>query len=173
MEHQIMTWIAPLALTLSIVAATGAAADDGGLAPPGGARLLLRSIADGVQVYACERSAAGFAWVFKAPEAALFDDTGRQIGKHFAGPSWQALDGSTVVGEVVAKTDAPRGDAIPWLLLRAKSHGGAGQFAAVTFVQRVDTKGGLAPSDGCDAARQGAEARMRYSATYVFYAAPP
>jgi len=149
-----------------------AIAEDAALAPPPGARLLLRSAADGVQIYRCEAVGNSFAWAFKAPEAALFDESGRQLGKHFAGPSWQADDGSTIVGEVAAKADAPGGAAIPWLLLRAKSHAGDGRFAAVAFIQRLDTKGGAAPAGGCDAAHQGTEARMRYAASYVFYAAP-
>jgi hypothetical protein len=149
----------------------GALADAPSLAPPAGARIVLRSVADGVQIYACEAAGDGFAWVFKAPEAALFDESGRQVAKHFAGPSWQALDGSTVTAEVAAKVDAPVAGAIAWLLLRAKTHSGAGQLAEIGFVQRIETKGGMAPSAGCDAAQQGKEARMRYSATYVFYAA--
>jgi hypothetical protein len=158
------------ALTLFCAAAL---ADAPSLAPPAGARVVLRSIADGVQIYACETAGNGFAWVFKAPEALLFDEAGRQLGKHFAGPSWQALDGSTVTAEVAAKADAPAAGAIPWLLLRAKTHSGTGQFAEIGFVQRVETKGGMAPATGCDAAQQGKEARMRYSATYVFYTAAP
>jgi hypothetical protein len=151
----------------------GAVADAPALAPPAGARIVLRSVAEGVQIYACEAAGNGFAWVFKAPEAALFDETGRQVGTHFAGPSWRALDGSTVSAEVMAKADAPDAGAIAWLLLRAKSHSGAGQFAEIGFIQRIDTEGGTAPAAGCDAAQQGKEARMRYSATYVFYAGAP
>ena len=158
-------------LTL-LAGAAPAAAEDPALAPPAGARLLLRSAAEGVQIYMCQPAGAGFGWVFKAPEAALFDETGRQVAKHFAGPSWEAEDGSTVVGEVATKADAPAAAGIPWLLLRAKSHAGGGRFAAVAFIQRLDTKGGTAPESGCDAAHQNAEARMRYAATYVFYAAP-
>ena len=108
-------------------------------------------------------------WVFKAPEANLFGDDDRQIGTHFAGPSWKADDGSTVVGEVVAQADAPDGDAIPWLLLRAKSHSGTGLFTAVSYIRRADTTGGVAPETGCDAGHLSEQARMRYSATYQFY----
>ena len=151
---------------------SAAMALDGTLVPPAGAQLLLRAPADGVQIYLCQAAGNGFGWAFKAPEAALFDETGRQVAKHFAGPSWEAEDGSTVMGEVAAKVDAPASAGIPWLLLRAKSHAGSGRFAAVAFIQRLDTKGGAAPDGGCDAAHQNAEARMRYSATYVFYAAP-
>ena len=84
--------------------------------------MLLEVAADGVQIYACEAKGQGFEWVFKAPEANLFNTQNLQVGTHFAGPTWKADDGSTVVGEVAARADAPAGGAIPWLLLRAKSN---------------------------------------------------
>jgi hypothetical protein len=153
-----------------VLSASGAFAAEP-LPPPAGATLLLEAIADGVQIYACETQGQGVAWVFKAPEANLFDQHGRQIGTHFAGPSWRSSDGSAVVGEVIDKVDAPGGKAIPWLLLRAKSHEGTGSFSTVAFVRRAETKGGTAPVGGCDAAHRGIEARMRYSALYQFFTA--
>jgi uncharacterized protein DUF3455 len=152
--------------------ASVARGEDGALAPPPGAEPLLRVVADGVQIYACETTDTGRGWVFKAPEAALFDSDGRQIGTHFAGPTWKLADGSAVVGEVAGRADAPEASAIPWLLLRAKSHSGAGAFATVAFIRRIDTKGGAAPKTACEPARIAEQARMRYSAVYEFYAAP-
>jgi len=159
------------ALFIPVGAIPSEAADRASLAPPTGARLLLRAAAQGVQIYTCSSQDSGLAWVLKAPEAVLHDSSGHQIGRHFAGPSWQGSDGSTVVGEVVARADAPRSDAIPWLLLRAKSHSGTGRFAAVAFIQRVETAGGLPPAAGCEAGAQGQETRVSYSAAYLFYAA--
>src|SRR6185295_9090958 len=101
----------------SIVVSGVAYAADELVPPPKGAPLLLEVDADGVQIYTCEAKDQGFAWVFKAPEANLFDKQGRQIGTHFAGPSWKLADGS-VVGEVAARADAPSSGAIPWLLLK-------------------------------------------------------
>ena len=135
---------------------------------PAGAPLLLELEADGVQIYACEAKDQGVAWVFKAPEANLFDRQGRQVGTHFAGPTWKLSD-SAVVGEVVGRADAPAGGAIPWLLLKAKSHEGSGVLSGAAFVRRADTKGGLAPAVGCDAAHKGEQARMRYDALYQFF----
>ncbi len=132
------------------------------------ARALLGT---GYRIYTCSPSGPGaFAWVLTAPEAAL-EDSGQAIGKHYAGPTWEAADGSKVVGKLVAKADAPEPGAIPWLLLEAKSTTGAGIFAAVKSVQRVATTGGQAPKEGCDAAHAGAEARVPYRATYWFYVA--
>lgn len=158
-----------VAVALASAAASAVAAEP--VPPPAGASLLVETVADGVQIYACEAQGQGFAWVFKAPDANLFDRQGRQVGTHFAGPSWKGADGSVVVGEVADKADAPGGNAIPWLLLRAKSHDGTGSMSAVAFVRRAETKGGNAPADGCDAAHRGVEARMRYSALYQFFGA--
>jgi hypothetical protein len=142
-----------------------------GMTPPQGASRLLELSADGVQIYTCEAKNNAFAWTFSAPEAKLFDKQQHQVGTHFAGPTWKLNDGSTVVGEVVAKADAPDASAIPWLLLRAKSHDGAGALAAAEYIRRADTKGGVAPNTGCDAAHVSQKARIPYSATYQFFGA--
>ena len=137
---------------------------------PQGAPVLLEVMADGVQVYSCEPKGQGFAWTFKAPEANLFDQQGVQIGAHFAGPSWKLSD-ATIVGALVSSADAPEKGAIPWLLLRAKSHEGTGPLAETAFIRRAETKGGVAPTAGCDAAHRDAQVRMRYSALYQFFGA--
>ena len=157
-------------LIATLAASSVAYAADELVPAPKGAPLLLAVDADGVQIYTCEPKDQGFAWVFKAPEANLFDKQGRQIGTHFAGPSWKFADGS-VVGEVAGRADAPASGAIPWLLLKAKSHEGAGVPANTAFVRRVDTKGGAAPTAGCDAAHKGEQARIRYYALYQFFGA--
>src|SRR6266403_1539930 len=139
---------------------------------PDGQSLLLRAAARGVQIYTCKVKAAdpaAFEWVLEAPDAELFDQSGAKIGRHYAGPTWESADGSRVVGEVMQRS-AVQG-AIPWLLLRAKSNEGAGAFAGVKYIQRVDTVGGVAPPAGCDAAHADAEARADYSANYDFYGA--
>ncbi len=163
-----MRGIAGWLVAFMLVAGIARAADP--LVPaPEGAPLLLEIGADGVQVYVCEAKGQGFEWVFKAPEATLFDTKGLQFGTHFAGPTWKAGDGSLVVGEVAGRADAPAAGAIPWLLLRAKSKEGSGVLSSVAFIRRLDTKGGVAPAAGCDAAHLGAQARVRYSALYQFF----
>ena len=142
------------------------------VAPPQGSAPLLEVVADGVQIYTCEAKGGLFEWTFTAPEANLFDEQGRQIGTHFAGPTWKMADGSAIVGEVIAKADAPEKGAVQWLLLRAKSHQGRGILADAAFIRRTDTKGGVAPTTGCDAGHVSEQARMRYSASYQFFSAP-
>ena len=124
----------------------------------------------GTQIYGCAQAGTGFAWRLKAPDATLTDAAGRGIGHHFAGPSWQAEDGSTVTGEVLVASQPAQEDAIPWLVLKAKAHSGEGLFSGVAYVVRSATVGGAAPASGCDPAHVGAEIRVDYSATYTFFA---
>lgn len=140
---------------------------------PDGQTVLLKALGKGVQIYDCMATAADpgkFAWNFKAPEADLTNENGEKIAKHYAGPTWEANDGSKVVGEVLKKADAARPGAVPWLLLKARKNEGTGTFAKVTYIQRVDTEGGVAPAAGCDHAHVNAEVRVGYSANYYFYA---
>src|SRR5579862_244196 len=128
---------------------------------PAGAKLAHKFHATGAQVYACAAapgSAAPFAWTLERPDAILVDAAGAKAGSHGAGPTWTAKDGSSVVGQKVAQADAPTPGAVPWLLLRATSTSGTtGVFASVTYVQRVNTRGGKAPATGCDAKTVGTE----------------
>jgi len=140
------------------------------LEPPAGEQLLLQVHAKGDQVYACKSDAAQFAWTLKAPDAQLFDKDGKLFGKHFAGPSWEANDGSRVTGKAVANSPSPDADSIPWLLVTVVSHDGNGVLSRVTSIQRVNTKGGKAPPSGCDGSHVCSEVRVAYSADYRFFA---
>ena len=134
--------------------------------------LSLETRATGVQIYDCKPSKddpTRFEWVFRAPEADLFDPAGKKIGKHYAGPTWESNDGSKVVGDVMARDDGPDANAIPWLLLVAKSTSGVGVLGETASVQRVQTVGGKAPPDGCNQAQVGREIRVPYEAVYYFY----
>ena len=140
------------------------------LKPSAGEVLSLETSATGVQVYECAAGKAGFEWVFKGPEAELFDRAGNRIGKHYGGPTWEANDGSKVVAGVAARNDAPDANAIPWLLLSAKSNAGAGVFSRTTSIQRVRTAGGTTPTAACGQAEAGKVTRVAYTAMYYFYA---
>jgi hypothetical protein len=140
------------------------------LQPPAGEQLLLQVHAKGDQVYICKEGTTEFAWGLKAPDAQLFDKDGKPLGKHFAGPSWEANDGSRVTGKAVANVPSPDADSIPWLLVNIVSHEGSGVLSRATTIQRLNTKGGKAPASGCDASNAGKELRVAYSADYLFYA---
>jgi hypothetical protein len=130
------------------------------------ATVVVRARGEGVQIYSCKQDGA-WAWKLKAPEATLFDENHKAIGKHFAGPKWQLDDGSEVQGKLITST--PHAGTIPWLVLSAVSTGGEGRLSSVDRVSRTDTAGGFVPLTGCDAQHADAEVRVQYAATYTFY----
>ena len=155
------------------------------LAVPAGATLAIHDQGAGVQIYTCTPSggaggAAGsgadagaisYSWVLKGPDAKLYDATGAQVGTHGIGPAWTSSDGSVVNGTKVEQVNAPATapGAIPWLLLRASSTTGTGVFSNVTYVQRLNTSGGVAPATGCGASTSGTDTSVAYTADYYFY----
>jgi Protein of unknown function (DUF3455) len=110
------------------------------LQPPANEQLLLQVHAKGDQVYTCKSDAVDFTWTLKAPDAQLFDTNGKPFGKHFAGPSWEANDGSRVTGKAVANSPSPDANSIPWLLVTILSHDGSGVLSRATAIQRLKTK---------------------------------
>jgi hypothetical protein len=157
---------------------------------PAGNRAFLVGHASGTQNYICLPSASGFAWTLFGPQATLFDDHDRQITTHFLSanpdenfvlrPTWQhSRDTSAVWGQAIqTSTDASfvAPDAIPWLLLRVvggeDGPGGGDKLTRATYLQRVNTEGGLAPATGCDEETHvGSRAFVPYTADYVFYKA--
>jgi hypothetical protein len=142
------------------------------LAVPASQALAHLWTARGVQIYTCVRSPADparYEWHFKAPEATLFDTRGRRRARHYDGPTWEAEDGSKVVGAVQARDAGPDPDAIPWLLLSAAATSGRGLLTGTLSIQRVATAGGRAPAGGCGPEQQGEELRVPYTAQYAFY----
>ena len=128
---------------------------------PDGNKVTFQAYGVGVQIYRWN----GTSWAFVAPEATLFHGSG-VVAIHFAGPTWESNSGSTVVGAVIDHC-TPDPDSIPWLLLAAVSSEGPGIFDGVTFIQRLNTVGGIAPDEPGDFV--GEEARVPYAADYVFY----
>jgi hypothetical protein len=156
-----------IAVVLSIAAAGCAStvAVPDSLKPGASESLALVVPARGVQIYECRDA----KWTFVAPDAELFDRSGKKIGTHYAGPHWEAADGSKVIGAVKQRADAPAAGSIPWLLLGTKSVGNEGSFSKVTSIQRVATTGGAAPAGAC--AQNGERARVPYTADYYFFTA--
>jgi hypothetical protein len=144
------------------------------LARPGKASTgdVLRWTGEGEQVYACRATDTHYQWVLERPAATLIDDSGRRRGIHGEGPSWHADDGSIVYARAITTIPSPNPDAVPWLVLRASAHDGAGILAKVDYILRTETKGGVAPATGCDSTHQGAHAHIPYKALYSFIPAP-
>lgn len=134
------------------------------LQPPAGNRLYFRTYAIGVQVYRWN----GSTWSFVAPIANLYADKDfhGQIGSHYAGPTWESW-GSKVVARRYDGCDLDPANAIPWLLLEKVSTEGFGIFKKVTYIQRLNTAGGVAPI--MPGTTVGEEKRVPYSAEYYFY----
>jgi hypothetical protein len=144
----------------------------GSIEIPSGSRLVLEAQGEGVQIYACKEAGAAMSWALTGPEAQLLDPAGRPVGKHFAGPTWQLTDGSTVQGVLMASQPSGEAGAVAWLLLRAKPGTATGKMTEVAFIRRTETHGGVADPAGCRSAEDaGKTARVPYSAHYAFYAA--
>lgn len=140
---------------------------------PAGNKLFLHLHAIGTQNYTC--NGAG-AWGPAVPAADLFDSHGRQVGTHFAGPTWQYMDGSSVLGVKIAGVFVPPPPAPPvaiqWLLVQKVSTtigpDGGDRLTGTTYIQRINTTGGLAPAGACVT---GTTASVPYTADYYFYRA--
>jgi hypothetical protein len=142
------------------------------LAPPAGLKRLADLNATGVQIYRCgppknPDGAPAAVWNFEAPRATLTDPQGGPPVKHYAGPTWEAPDGSKITGKVIAHADATEAGAIAWLLLKTESAGAPGRFDHVRAVQRLFTSGGSAPAGACTQIGQTLE--VPYRAVYVFW----
>jgi hypothetical protein len=131
---------------------------------PAGNRMIAAFQGSGVQIYQCVNA----AWTLFEPAATL-SDHGRPVALHFKGPIWvSTIDGSEVGATAVPGASVPHADAVPELLLKASENRGTGQFSAVTYVQRLATRGGLAPAGPCT---DGSQVSIPYSATYAFWSA--
>jgi hypothetical protein len=118
-----------------------------------------------VQIYSCDPATG---WTLAGPRANLYNHRGRVVATHFAGPTWQHVDGSSVVGKKIAGVSVDP-TAIDWLLLSA-TPSGTGRLAGTIYVQRIRTTGGLAPA-ASTCTVPGARVEVRYTAKYVFFKA--
>ena len=173
MKRQNKQQLAMMTVLAVLGARASLAADDAvprELQPPRGLKVLFRVRAEGVQVYEC-RAVPGkprqFEWAPKGPRADLFDDDGQKVGTHYAGPTWEATDGSKVRAAVRKCVKAPADRAVPWLLLEVTAHEGKGRLSLVKYIQRLDTWAGQPPAATGDKA--GKQVSRKYQATYVFY----
>lgn len=143
---------------------------------PATEKLALTVEATGMQIYDCRAAkepASGTVWTFRAPEAELRTQSGQPFGQHYGGPTWEAHDGSKVVGVVKAKAAAPDPTAIPWLLLSAGEVYGNGVLGKTTSIQRLKTVGGQPPSVECASSDTNRVMRVPYQAEYRFYVSRP
>jgi hypothetical protein len=138
---------------------------------PAGAKQTMATTGVGQITYECREKkdmAGTHEWVFVAPVATLYTGDRKMAGKYYAGPTWEAADGSKVTGKQVAVAPAAPGN-IPLQLVKADPAMGQGAMQGVTYIQRLNTKGGVAPAANCDMASKGQRRQVGYEADYVFY----
>jgi len=133
---------------------------------PEGKTVVLRLHGRGAQIFRCEMQTDGARWVFRLPEAELVDDSGALVVRHGANWSFEHLDGSRLVSEIVDHVPAPDGNALQWLLFSTRSYG-SGALTGVSHVQRIQTSGGM-PPPVCDAAQVNQVLRVPFSAEFLF-----
>jgi hypothetical protein len=176
MRRLLVIAIAAIAAAVPAAAIAGPAtpAVPGEIAVTGPHKPYLVAHAEGVQIYACYFVADGYAWRLLAPRATLTGENGKPLGSHYGGPTWEADDGSIVVGRRDAGVPVDP-DAIDWLRLRADSTtaGADGdRLASTTYIQRINTVGGRPPAAGdCDEDTVAEQREIPYSADYVFFKA--
>jgi hypothetical protein len=170
-------WIRPgawlrtlVGLAVATVSVTSALADDNRapevpteIAVDPGNKVHFHGFGIGVQIYTWN----GSSWGTAVPRATLFDEDGNIVINHFAGPTWQSNSGSKVVGALPPRAVTVDTNAIPWLRLAALNPEGPGILADTTFIQRVNTTGGKAPSEPGTVVGQ--VAAIPYTADYFFY----
>lgn len=138
---------------------------------PAGHKMVMKAVGVGELTYECRAKAgdpAAFEWVFVGPLAKLMDASNKEVGKYYAGPTWESMDGSKVTGKQVAVAPAQPGS-IPLQLVKVDPATGNGAMTGITYIQRVNTKGGVAPADPCAAASAGTKKQVAYQADYVFF----
>jgi uncharacterized protein DUF3455 len=141
---------------------------------PAGNSRVATFYAVGVQKYKAQEvpnsNPVTYQWVFVAPQADLYDATNNKVGTHSAGPDWQLSAADTMFGQSftpprTAPSDDP--NSIDWLLLMPKvGKAPTGFFANVSYVQRVVTNGGKAPTTAPVSADQTID--VPYTAVYRF-----
>lgn len=141
---------------------------------PAGHKVAMETVGVGEITYQCsaKKDMAGqFEWVFAGPDAKLNDRSGKQVGKYYGPPAtWESMDGSKLTATQVAVAPNGMGN-IPSQLVKGNAAMGSGAMSGVTYIQRVDTRGGVAPATPCAAGNLGAKQTVNYQADYIFYKA--
>ena len=141
---------------------------------PAGHAVAMETVGVGEITYECKAKAAmagEFEWVFVGPKAVLNDRSGKMVGSYYGPPAtWQAADGSKISGTQLAVAPSSPGN-IPLQLVKANAAMGSGAMTGISHIQRVATKGGVAPAMPCAATSMGQKQVVAYQADYIFYKA--
>lgn len=141
---------------------------------PAGNKVAMETVGVGDITYECRAktdAAGAFEWVFVGPQADLNSRSGTKVGTYYGPPAtWASSDGSKITGAQLAVAPAGTGN-IPLQLVKANPASGAGAMMGVTYIQRVATRGGVAPAEPCASATTGKRAVVKYQADYIFWTA--
>ncbi len=167
--NAVIVWLVALAIVL-LVAQVAAQVPSAIAVADGTAIVTLH--AEGAQIYQCKSDSDGkspsqktaLTWQFREPIATLILE-GKSVGRHYAGPNWDYIDGSGVKGKVAASAPGATPNDISWLKLDVVDHRGDGILSSAATVQRINTRGGAAQGP-CE--NEGDYRNVPYSADYVF-----
>jgi hypothetical protein len=141
---------------------------------PSGHKVAMETVGVGEITYECRAkadSAGAYEWVFAGPQADLNSRSGAKVGTYYGPPAtWAANDGSKITGTQLAVAPGGAGN-IPLQLVKANPASGAGAMMGVTYIQRVSTRGGVAPAEPCASAVAGKKSVVKYQADYIFWTA--
>jgi hypothetical protein len=144
---------------------------------PAGQRVVMETVGVGDITYQCREKAAmagAFEWVFVGPNAVLNNRKGEQVGKYYGPPAtWEHQDGSKLTGAQVSVSPTAAGS-IPLQLVKvnaAMADGKTGAMSGMSFIQRVATRGGVAPASACNAENKDRKEVVKYQADYIFWKA--
>jgi hypothetical protein len=141
---------------------------------PAGHKVAMETVGMGDITYECRVKAnmpGQHEWVFVGPDAKLMDRSGKQIGKYYGPPAtWESMDGSKLTATQLSVAPGMAGS-IPLQLVKGNPAMGTGAMQGVTYIQRVATKGGVAPASTCDASTMGTKQVVKYQADYIFWRA--
>jgi Protein of unknown function (DUF3455) len=139
---------------------------------PSGHRVSIETVGRGTIDYECRAKAGAspaFEWAFVGPDAKLYDRKGNQVGRYYGPPAtWESADGSKITGMQLAVAPAQTGS-IPLQLVKANPAMGQGTMNGVSYIQRVATVGGIAPTEACMAGNTGTRRTVQYQADYIFW----
>lgn len=141
---------------------------------PAGHRPAGEAVGTGQLTYECREKTAmpgTYEWVFVGPNAVLTNRAGTRVGTYYGLPAtWESTDGSKISGTQLAISPGASGS-IPLQLVKTDPAVGSGMMSGVTYIQRVNTQGGVAPTMPCDATNTGKRELVNYQADYIFYTA--
>jgi hypothetical protein len=141
---------------------------------PAGHSVVLETVGAGEITYECRARkdmAGAFEWVFVGPDARLMDRSGKAVGRYYGPPAtWESNDGSRITGTQLAIAPGGEGN-IPLQLVKANPAMGMGAMQGVSHIQRLATRGGVAPAMACAVGNVGQKSVVKYQADYIFWRA--